>query len=192
MKRLITVLLMLCFTAVTWGQKYKTGGDSQAYRIIETDTVFANKTLYDNIKNMPDFSITAKIMELTGAQEELNTLGMCTVFLPSNQAFSALDEDALKALLSPANAQRLKDAFMSHVVTGRVDANSYARMAAANQGSAIFRSPGAIDPELTVAGTTAYLSVPNAPKATITATNYFHAQGYLHIVDGFLLPEPNN
>ncbi len=191
MKNFVLLFLVACST-LTYGQKYKTGGSNQAYRIIDSDTIFANKTLYENIKAIPKFSYAAKIMELTGAQATLDKQGMCTVFLPTNAAFSNYNEDELKVLISPANATQLKQAFMSHIISGRVDANSIVRMTTANKGSAIFRSPGEVDPEATVKGNVVTLSVPSGATAKITDTNYFHAQGYLHIVDGFLYTESND
>lgn len=191
MKNFVLLLLVACST-LTYGQKYKTGGSSQAYKLVGADTIFANKSLYENIKNIPQFSSAAKIMELTNMQAELDKLGMCTVFLPTNAAFNSYDPDALKALLSSANADQLKAAFMSHVITGRVDANSLFKMIEQNSGSAVYRSPGDMDPEITLKGTIATLNVPDAPKASVTDTNFFHANGYLHFVDGFLLPQKNN
>ena len=189
MIRIVLLLAFFTFAVPVNAQDYQAGSARGTYQVIGNDSIFPSKSLYENIKGSERFSIAAKIFELTDAQTEIDKLGMCTVFVPSNDAFSAYDEKALEELLSAANVDRLRSALMSHVIVGRVDSHSLLRNIAQNDGSAFFRSPADLGPEFVTDRLSTYLQVPNAPRAKLTKMNYFHKNGYMHIVDAFLLPD---
>ncbi len=44
------------------------------------------------------------------------------------------------------------------------------------------------DAEFQQQGSNLMIAIPNAPKAKITEVNYFHKNGYLHMVNAFLMP----
>lgn len=188
MIRIVLFLSLFLIMSPLQAQDYQAGSVNKAYRLLGTDTIYPAKTLYENIKSSQQFTVMSKIFELTNAQDEIDKLGMVTVFLPSDDAFSSYDEKALDKLLSAANAEALKKALMSHIIMGRVDQNSLQRNLQQNSGSAFFRSPAVADPEFLQQGTALLITVPGAPKAQITQTNYYHKNGYLHIVNQFLLP----
>ena len=189
MKNLITVLLLVLTVSPLLGQDYQAGVASKSYQLIGNDTIFPTKSIYENIKNTSQFTVLTKINELTNAQEEIDKLGMVTVFLPTDTAFSAYDEKALKKMMTASNADALKEALMRHVIIGRVDQNSLQRNLQQNGGSAYFRSPADIDPEFKSGGSQIQLRIPHAAAATITATNYYHKLGFIHVVDAFLIEQ---
>lgn len=188
MKRILLLLTLLLLIGPMQAQDYQAGSVSKAYRVFGTDTIYPGKTLYENIKNTQQFTVVAKIFELTSIQDEIDKLGMVTVFLPTDEAFSQYDEKALEDLLSASNAAKLKEALMNHIIMGRVDQNSLQRNLKQNAGSAFFRSPSEMDPEFQQQGSNLMIAIPNAPKAKITEVNYFHKNGYLHMVNAFLMP----
>lgn len=188
MTRIVFLLAFCSLLIPVNAQDYQAGSAREAFQIIGNDSIFPSKTIYENIKGSERFSIAAQIFELTDAQSEIDKLGMCTVFIPSNDAFSAYDEKGLEELLSSANAERLKSALMSHVIIGRVDSHSLLRNIAQNDGSAFFRSPADLGPEFVTERLSTFLQVPNAPRAKLTKMNFFHKSGYMHVVDAFLLP----
>ncbi|MEP2935120.1 MAG: fasciclin domain-containing protein [Gilvibacter sp.] len=186
-KLLISLLVVASLSTTTFAQKYSAGVRDHIKTYIEADTIHASKTLYDNIKDLERFSIATKIMELTQVQNDINALEMATVFVPSDEAFSGLSEKELTALLTVKNSTMLKDAFLSHIIAGRMDAHSLRRMVTANGNSAIFRSPGKVDPEAVGQGNDLYITVPGGPKARFQFTNLLHKQGIFHVVDSFLM-----
>lgn len=185
-KLLFTFLLVVVTSTTAIAQKYSAGVRDHIKTYIDTDTIYANKTLYDNIKDLEQFSIATKIMELTQVQGDILALDMCTVFVPSNAAFSDWSEKDLETYLTLAYKDALKDAFLSHVIAGRMDAHSLRRMVAVNNNSAIFRSPSSVDPEVVAQGNDMYVTIPEGPKARFEHTNLLHKQGIFHVVDGFL------
>lgn len=192
MKSLLSLLVLLLILSPLHAQDYSAGSPSKAYRIIGNDTIYASKTIYENIKNAEQFTVLKRIFEITDAQTAIDKLGMCTVFLPTDQAFASYEEKTLDRMLSAANSASLKAALMSHIITGRVDEHSLKRNLQQNSGTAFFRSPGELDPEIKKDGAKIYLSVPNAPRAQIVEVNFFHKNGYLHFVDAFLFPNEQN
>ncbi len=190
-KFLLSFLILVISGTTTFAQKYSAGVRSHVETFIEADTIFAGKTLYDNIKDLERFTVAVKIMELTNVQDDISTMEMTTIFVPSNDAFSDLSEEQLEELLSAKNAKILKEAFLSHIIAGRMDAHSLRRMVTANGNSAIFRSPGKVDPEAVGNGNDLYITIPDGPKARLQFTNLLHLQGIFHVVDAFLFINTN-
>lgn len=189
MKNLFFTLCFLLILSPLQAQDYQAGVASKSYQLIGNDTIFPTKSIYENIKGTKQFKILTTIFELTNAQETIDKLGMCTVFLPTDAAFAQYDEKALEALLKPANSEQLKKALLRHIIIGRVDQNSLQCNLEQNAGAAYFRSPADVDPEFKSQGGNIRLQIPNAPAATVTATNYYHKQGFIHLVDAFLIAD---
>lgn len=188
MQPLKFLLCTFLFVNLANAQEYQAGTKAEGYKVFANDTIFASKTIFQSIENSQQFSVMAKIFTLTGVQADIDKLGMCTVFLPTDQAFATYDEEGLKKLLSSSNKDALKAAVLSHVIQGRVDQNSLARNIKQNSGTAYFRSPADLDPEFQLMGAKVVLSLPGAPKAEVIDVNYYHKSGFLHIVNAFLLP----
>jgi len=124
-----------------------------------------------------NFSTLAAALEAAGLVDTLDGEGPFTVFAPTNEAFEAIPEQELEALLQEENRDLLIDILTYHVVEGSVYAADVVELeeAATLQGSSV---------AITVDGETVRL----AGTAQITETDIEASNGVIHVIDSVLFP----
>jgi uncharacterized surface protein with fasciclin (FAS1) repeats len=121
------------------------------------------------------FTTLAAALEAAGLVETLQGEGPFTVFAPTDEAFEALPDGLLEALLLPENVDVLTAILTYHVVSGAVFAADVTTGDVATlEGSNI-----AID--------TANGVVLNG-SATVTAADVVASNGVIHVIDAVILP----
>lgn len=122
------------------------------------------------------FTTLAAALEAAGLVETLQGDGPFTVFAPTDDAFAALPEGVLDALLLEENVGVLSDILTYHVVSGEIfAADVTAGDVATLQGSTIAIEVG---DQVTLNG-----------AATVTATDIDASNGVIHVIDQVILPE---
>lgn len=66
------------------------------------------------------FSILSKALAATGLDVTLGAPGAFTIFAPTDEAFTKLDEGVLDKLMLPQNKEKLRSLLLFHVVAGKV------------------------------------------------------------------------
>lgn len=133
----------------------------------------SSETLLDLIASYPEFSTLHTAVQTAGLSESLTTTAY-TLFAPTNEAFEALPEGELAALL--ANPQALEQLLLNHLVAGAFE-------------SAELVTSGSVT---TVAGM--FLAVRGASDGAIDIGNVLAIEalvasnGVLYVVDTILLP----
>ena len=120
------------------------------------------------------FTTLLTAIEVAGLTDTLATGGPFTVFAPTDEAFSAIPEADLTALL--ADKQALTSVLTYHVVDGRVPAAKVVKLDSATtlQGS---------DVTINVEGDNVEVN-----KANVTATDIKASNGLIHVIDTVLMP----
>jgi transforming growth factor-beta-induced protein len=122
-------------------------------------------------------SFTTLLAAATAADlvETLKGEGPYTVFAPTDEAFAALPEGTLDALL--ADPEALADILLYHVVAGRVTADQVVELTSADsvQGSPI---------AISVEDGTVMLN----ESATVVTTDIEASNGIIHVIDAVILP----
>ncbi|MGB3495399.1 MAG: fasciclin domain-containing protein [Elainellaceae cyanobacterium] len=77
-------------------------------------------TIVDVAAGNDDFETLVQAVETAGLADTLSGEGPFTVFAPTDEAFDALPDGALEALLEPENRDLLTDILTYHVVPGEV------------------------------------------------------------------------
>jgi uncharacterized surface protein with fasciclin (FAS1) repeats len=130
------------------------------------------------IANNPELSTASEAITAAGLTETLDGEGPFTLFIPSNEAFAAIPQTDLDAIL--ADTEHLTSILSFHVVAG--ESLSAADLAAAGT------EPTVQGSELTFAveadGT---LSI-NDGAANVACSNIAVANGTIHIIDQVLVP----
>jgi transforming growth factor-beta-induced protein len=123
----------------------------------------------------PDFSTLVAAVQAAGLVETLQGEGPFTVFAPTNDAFAALPEGLVDALLLPENKDALTQVLTYHVVSGAVmAADVTAGDVPTVQGENL---------AVTVDGGTVMVN-----DATVTATDIVASNGVIHVIDSVLVP----
>lgn len=121
------------------------------------------------------FTTLASAIESAGLTETLQGPGPFTVFAPTDDAFAALPEGVLNALLDPANKETLVAVLLHHVLPAKVPAADV--------------TTGDVT---TVGGTTLAVSVEGGTVkvggATVTAADILAGNGVIHQIDTVLVP----
>jgi uncharacterized surface protein with fasciclin (FAS1) repeats len=145
------------------------GGESE-----ETTTTAPLKDIVDTAVDAGSFTTLVAAVEAAGLVETLKGEGPFTVFAPTDEAFAALPEGTVEALL--ADVPALTDILLYHVVPGKVMAADVVSLTSATtvQGSdlAIVVEDGTV----TING------------ATVTTTDIVTSNGVIHVIDAVLIP----
>lgn len=120
------------------------------------------------------FSTLLAAAKAAGLADTLAGEGSFTVFAPTDDAFAALPEGTVEALLG--QPEKLKNILLHHVVAGAVPAKKVVKQEAVQS---LFGQPLAIDTSGGVA-----VDGANVIKADIEASN-----GVIHVIDRVLMPK---
>ena len=124
------------------------------------------------------FSTLVAAVKAADLVDTLSSSGPFTVFAPTNDAFAALPEGTLDALLKPENKGKLTDILTYHVVSGEVPASKVVSLNSAE----------------TVQGDTVDIKVSDGSVmvdgAKVVITDIKASNGIIHVIDAVILPEP--
>jgi uncharacterized surface protein with fasciclin (FAS1) repeats len=131
-------------------------------------------TIVDVAASNPDFETLVAAVTAAGLAETLSSEGPFTVFAPTDEAFDALPEGVLDALLLPENKDALTSILTYHVVSGEVMAADV--------------TAGDVP---TVEGSDITITTDGGVKvndANVTATDVDASNGVIHVIDAVLVP----
>ena len=151
-----------------------------------------NTTVASVVRGENDLSVLQDALIAADFVDFLERAGPYTIFAPSNEAFSAVDEDGfVERLLSPEWKIHVRTLVKFHVSPGRsplLGANITDGMLIATMGSFYAQGEGLIAsvlPDLTVR-----LSGKSFSNSTVRQTDLIADNGVVHKVDKLFLPTP--
>ena len=131
-------------------------------------------TIVDVAAGNPDFETLVAAVTAADLVETLSGEGPSTVFAPTDEAFDALPEGLLDALLLPENKDALTSILTYHVVSGEVMAADVTAGDVA-----------------TVEGSTIAISTDGGVKvndANVVTTDVDASNGVIHVIDKVIVP----
>lgn len=134
------------------------------------------KDIVDTASEAGTFTTLLAAAEAAGLVDTLKSEGPFTVFAPTDEAFAALPEGTVEALLLPENKDQLAAILTYHVVPGKVMSTDLTDDMEA----------------MTVQGTTVMIDLDNGVMvdgATVTAADIEATNGVIHVIDKVILPE---
>ncbi len=133
--------------------------------------------IIDTAAQAEDFSTLLAAVDAAGLTETLKGEGPFTVFAPTNEAFEALDPDALADLLKPENSEALVAVLSFHVLPGKL---MYDDITESGEVTTIAGQPIMI----TVDGDTKTIG-----NAVIIGSDIEASNGVIHVPDRVITPE---
>jgi len=146
----------------------------------------SNKTFSENIQSAPEFSILASLLEDEYLANALKSNGMVTVFAMTDSSFGTWEKSKRDSVMSNMPLKRAMVKY--HTVQGRIDKSLLQATVAKNGGSVQMTTLQKEKITVQDQNGTLILTDSQGNKATITATNFSHKNGFFHIVEGVLLP----
>ena len=153
--------------------------------------MFPERNIVENAVNSADHTTLVAAVQAAGLVETLQSAGPFTVFAPVNDAFAALPQDQVAALLEPRNRNRLVEILTCHVVAAEAFSTDIVGM---------IRDSGGAHPIETVGGCTFTARMVNGRvmiedeqgrMATVTQADVDQSNGVIHVIDTVLLPDAN-
>jgi uncharacterized surface protein with fasciclin (FAS1) repeats len=136
-----------------------------------------DQTIVDIAVSDENFSTLVTALDAAGLVEALQGEGPFTVFAPTNDAFDALPEGALDALL--ADTEALSDVLLYHVAAGKAMAADVVEL----DGQKVETLLGQYV-DIMIDGEAVMVD-----NAMVTATDIKASNGVIHVIDAVLLPE---
>lgn len=152
------------------------GNTATTATAIGHDKEKAKADIVDTAVNAGAFTTLVAAVQAAGLEETLRSEGPFTVFAPTDEAFAALPEGTVEALLLPENKDKLTAILTYHVMAGKV-------------------TSGDIDGKTleadTVNGAKLAVDATDGVKvgnATVSTADIYTSNGVIHVIDTVLLP----
>ena len=129
-------------------------------------------------RTSPNLSTFVKLMEQANLVDDLQRVEQITLFAPTNEAFSKMPQDKLKALVTAESAAALSRMLQAHIVSSDVASTQL------EDNTRIRVTEDTYIPvETAAAGTSVTVGGANLLRSDIKASN-----GRIHIIDDVILP----
>lgn len=122
------------------------------------------------------FTALAAALDAAGLVETLQGEGPFTVFAPTDDAFAALPEGLVEALLLPENVEILKDILLFHVISGSEVTSDIVSAGDVEMASGDMATIVVDGSKITIAG------------APISSVDVKASNGVIHVVDAVMVP----
>jgi uncharacterized surface protein with fasciclin (FAS1) repeats len=181
--RHIICIAFLAISTIASAQKYKSVSASTVTKDWQGVTFSSTISLQENLAKSTSFSFMTEILKNEALAAQLSKEEMVTVFVINDASFMALDEDTRNALLK--DTARVAQLVKFHTVPGRLDKNSIEKAISLHGGTAYFLTLDGEKLLATKKGDVLYISDGEGNYATIKDTNFYHKNGFFHMVEGF-------
>ncbi len=151
--------------------------------------MMANKDIIENASNSEDHTTLVSAVKAAGLVETLKGDGPFTVFAPTNEAFDKVPKAALDSLMKPENKDKLAAILKYHVVAGKQDAASIAKMIKDSNGKATIKTVNGENLTASMDGDKVVLTDAKGGKATVTIPDVMQSNGVIHVIDSVLMPK---
>jgi uncharacterized surface protein with fasciclin (FAS1) repeats len=170
------------FTAFSYAQNEKTV-------MVGGAAMYPSKNIVENAMNSKEHTTLVAAVKAAGLVETLQSDGPFTVFAPTNKAFDMLPKGNVETLLQPANKSMLTTVLTYHVVAGRIDAASLAKMIRDGNGKAELTTVAGGKLWAWMKGNKVVLTDEKGGTATITIKDVYQKNGVIHVIDHVVLPK---
>ena len=177
----------LLISTIGFAQKYTKTDTSELSKKWNETSFYASKSFAENITEVPSFSILKKNLELGSSTKEIEDQEMVTIFAMTNNAYEKLQgvKDSIFDIVPIANRIAI---IKYHVIPGRVDKRSIKKAIQYKEGIAYFTTLQGVKLGVKEENSQLFLVDSFGNTSVISATDFYHKNGFFHIVEGFTLP----
>ena len=162
---------------------------SMAQVMVGGAPMLASKDIIDNAVNSKDHTTLVAAVKAAGLVDTLKGAGPFTVFAPTNMAFDALPAGTVDTLLKPENKPLLTQVLTYHVVAGKHDAASIAKMVADGKGMAQLKTVQGGTLTAKTQGKGVVVMDEKGGTAQVTIADVVQSNGVIHVIDKVLMPK---
>ncbi|MTB53283.1 fasciclin domain-containing protein [Lewinella sp. W8] len=148
----------------------------------------SDKTVVEIAAGNENFSTLVTAVKAAGLAGTLSGEGPFTVFAPTDEAFAALPDGLVAALVKPENKAVLQKILTYHVVPAKVMASDVVAGIEKGNGSLTATTAEGGDFTAMLAGGGVQIKDAQGNKAKVTATDIAGSNGVIHVIDRVILP----
>jgi len=181
------LFFVLLINTIGFAQKYTKTDTSELSKNWNETTFYASKSFTENITEIPSFSILKKNLELGASTKEIEDQEMVTIFAMTNNAYEKLKgvNDSIFDIVPITNRIAI---IKYHVIPGRVDKRSIKKAIQYKGGIAYFMTLQGVKLGIKEENSQLFLVDSFGNTSVISATDFYHKNGFFHIVEGYVLP----
>ncbi len=187
LKKISLLLFIIACGNLVSAQKYLSKEMPEVSKEWHENTFTSTKSFSENIVEAPEFTILSKILKDDPLAEAIKKNEMVTIFAFSDEAFSKMGRKQKDSLLGN---QKLMISVVKYLtVPGRIDKHGLETEAKKRDGKFYLatvngQNLGVIEKEGQL-----YLVDYQGRMAAITETDFYHKNGFFHIIDGLVFPD---
>jgi uncharacterized surface protein with fasciclin (FAS1) repeats len=149
----------------------------------------AQKDIIDNAVNSSEHTTLVAAVKAAGLVDTLKSMGPFTVFAPTNAAFAILPPGTVDSLLMAENKDKLSKVLTDHVVAGKFDYDTLARLIRTGKGSTTLMSVGGGRLVAMMNGAhNIVIKDEHDNIASISTYDVRQSNGIIHVITKVLLP----
>ena len=175
------IVMSLFVTVSAFAQKEKTV-------MVGGAAMYPSKNIVENAANSKDHTTLVAAVKAADLVETLSAEGPFTVFAPVNAAFAALPAGAVDDLLKPENKSKLTSVLTYHVVPGRIDSKSLAKMIKEGNGKTMAKTAQGAELTFSMKGKDVMVTDAQGNAAKVTIADVYQSNGVIHVIDKVLMP----
>ncbi len=150
--------------------------------------MFATRNIIQNAVNSKDHTTLVAAVKAANLVETLQGSGPFTVFAPTNAAFDKLPAGTVETLVKPENKGTLTKILTYHVISGKWNAESIAKMIKEGGGSVTLKTISGGTLTAWMKGDKLVLTDEKGGTSTVTIKDVNQSNGVIHVVDAVLMP----
>lgn len=185
-KNTFLLLFIVSLGTTVSAQKYISTNTTEVSKTLGESTFTSKKTFYENIEEAPDFTILAKILKNEPSRKKLESQEMVTFFAIADEAFLNLSKKSRDSILG--NSKIINSVVKYMAVPGRVDSNTLKNEIAKKGGTIYLKTLEGENLGVREINGALQLVDSENRTATIIAQDFYHKNGFFHIVDGLIFP----
>ncbi len=151
--------------------------------------MYPSKNIVENAVNSKDHTTLVAAVKAAGLVETLMSAGPFTVFAPTNAAFEKLPAGTVETLLKPENKATLTAVLTYHVVPGKLDAKSIAKLIKDGNGKAELTTVQGGKLWLWMQDNKLWIKDEKGGMASVTIKDVYQSNGVIHVIDAVVLPK---
>jgi len=186
-KNIKILILVILVGTTSIAQKYTNKENVNIVKEWNGTSFSSTKTISENIENSADFSMLKKALKSQEILDALASEEMITVFAITNKGFEKYKEKQ-DSIFSSSNAENLKAVIKYHIIPGRVDSHSIKKSIERKGGTIYYATLQGEKLGIKEENGQLLLVDSKGNTSLISTTDFYHKNGFFHIVDGIVYP----
>ncbi len=180
--RLVALLTIFTFLLVH-------SANAQKAKVVGGAEMLPDRNIVENAANSKDHTILVKAVHVAGLEEQLKSEGPFTVFAPTNDAFEVQPEALINQLLTSKEIENLQAVLSYHVLPKSYTTKELKKLVRKNNGAAKLVTVNGDQLLFNIDKRKLIITDFHGNKSAITIPDVAQSNGFIHVVNGLMIPK---